>query len=55
MNYSNFDEDNQALLSYIEGSCNCNRIHSSITYLILHAFEIQEKNKMANLSLQKCV
>ncbi|RSL35939.1 hypothetical protein B7758_10460, partial [Enterococcus durans] len=37
--YSDFEEANRALFSYIEGFYNRNRIHSSIHYLTPQEFE----------------
>ncbi|HFJ8892247.1 IS3 family transposase, partial [Enterococcus faecium] len=45
--YSDFEEANRALLSYIEGFYNRNRIHSSIHYLTPQEFEELAKEKMA--------
>ncbi|MGH2195846.1 IS3 family transposase, partial [Enterococcus faecalis] len=44
--YSDFEEANRALFSYIEAFYNRNRIHSSIHYLTPHEFEALAK-KMA--------
>ncbi|MDT2316766.1 IS3 family transposase, partial [Enterococcus faecium] len=45
--YSDFEEANRALFSYIEGFYNRNRIHSSIHYLTPQEFEELAKEKMA--------
>lgn len=45
--YSDFEEANRALFSYIEGFYNRNRIHSSIDYLTPQEFEELAKEKMA--------
>lgn len=45
--YSDFEEANRALFSYIEGFYNRNRIHSSINYLTPQEFEDQEKTKLS--------
>ncbi|MFD2669324.1 IS3 family transposase [Listeria grayi] len=45
--YSNFEEANLALFSYIEEFYNRNRVHSSINYLTPQEFEDLEKEKMA--------
>ncbi|EGP5080845.1 IS3 family transposase, partial [Enterococcus faecium] len=45
--YSDFEEVNRALFSYIEGFYNRNRIHSSIHYLTPQEFEELAKEKMA--------
>ncbi|HAP3815349.1 TPA: IS3 family transposase [Enterococcus faecalis] len=45
--YSDFEEANRALFSYIEGFYNLNRIHSSIHYLTSLEFEELAKEKMA--------
>lgn len=44
--YSDFEEANRALFSYIEGFYNRNRIHSSIHYLTPQEFEELAKAKM---------
>lgn len=46
-NYSDFEEANRALFSYIEGFYNRNRIHSSIDYLTPQEFEDLSKRKQA--------
>ncbi len=46
--YSDFEEANRALLSYIEGFYNRNRIHSSIHYLTPQEFEELAKEKWRN-------
>lgn len=43
--YSDFEEANRALFSYIEGFYNRNRIHSSIDYLTPQEFEDLSKRK----------
>ncbi|MEB6016178.1 IS3 family transposase, partial [Enterococcus faecium] len=45
--YSDFEEANRALFSYIEGFYNRNRIHSSIHYLTPQEFEELAKEKMS--------
>lgn len=44
--YSNFEEANRALFSYIEGFYNRNRIHSSINYFTPQEFEELAKAKL---------
>lgn len=44
--YSDFEEANRSLFSYIEGFYNRNRIHSSIHYLTPQEFEDLETEKM---------
>ncbi|WP_429976296.1 IS3 family transposase [Enterococcus sp. DIV0086] len=43
--YSDFEEANHALFSYIEGFYNRNRIYSSIHYLTPQEFEELQKKK----------
>ncbi|WP_148294504.1 IS3 family transposase [Enterococcus mundtii] len=45
--YSDFEEANRSLFSYIEGFYNRNRIHSSIHYLTPQEFEDLETEKMS--------
>ncbi|WP_438714802.1 IS3 family transposase [Enterococcus sp. DIV1537a] len=45
--YSDLEEANRSLFSYIEGFYNRNRIHSSIYYLTPQEFEDLETEKMA--------
>ncbi|EGO2662357.1 IS3 family transposase [Enterococcus faecalis] len=51
--YSDFEEANRSLFSYIEGFYNRNRIHSSIHYLTPQEFEDLETEKMSKQSLLK--
>ncbi|WP_271010613.1 IS3 family transposase [Listeria seeligeri] len=44
--YLNFEEENRALFSYIDGFYHRNRFHSSIHYLTPQEFENQEKARM---------
>ena len=44
--YSDFEEANRTLFSYIEGVYNRNRIHSSINYFTLQEFEELVKEKL---------
>lgn len=45
--YSDFEEANRSLISYMEGFYNRNRIHSSIHYLPPQEFEELAKEKIA--------
>lgn len=45
--YSDFEEANRSLFSYIEGFYNRNRIHSSIGYLTPQEFEYLSREEMA--------
>lgn len=45
--YSDFEEANRSLFSYIEGFYNRNRIHSSIGYLTPQEFEDLSREEMA--------
>ena len=52
--YSDFEEANRALFSYIEGFYNRNRIHSSIHYLTPQEFEALAKKNGVTVSTKMC-